>query len=415
MERGADGSPITVTAIEVADADALASPAVRLVERGLARYGRGDLLGALCEWEHALALAPETVRATEFVAYVRDNFELLEEHFRSARDEARRLVAQRGPVAAGADDLMDHDEFELRFASTPSAPAVPPLARARRSRSPVDEGWSVDELAGAGGRTGPLSLRGEPAVEWGELSGSPVAVAPPGFRDTAPGVESPVLTGDDAGAELALDDAGAELALDDAGAELALDDAGVELALDNAGVELELSIGHETGQRMRGSVAAPMLDVAFERDSFSDDNTKARADEWKTADVTPGARSSGSSSLAELLGVAQAAAAAGDGGTAIDSVEAALDAAGGKLPVPGEEICMRLLLDSLGGADRIPMMMVPMHAVSGEKLDARSGFILSRIDGMLSWDDILDVSGMPRLEACLLLARLVRRGIIVSR
>ena len=406
MERGADGSPITVTAIEVAAADALASPAVRLVERGLARYGRGDLLGALCEWEHALALAPETVRATEFVAYVRDNFELLEEHFRSARDEARRLVAQRGPVAAGADDLMDHDEFELRFASTPSGPAVPPLARARRSRSPVDEGWSVDELAGAGGRTGPLSLRGEAAVEWGEFSGSPVAVAPPGFRDTAPGVESPVLTGVDAGAELALDDAGAELALDDAGA---------ELALDNAGVELELSIGHETGQRMRGSVAAPMLDVAFERDSFSDDNTKARADEWKTADVTPGARSSGSSSLAELLGVAQAAAAAGDGGTAVDSVEAALDAAGGKLPVPAEEICVRLLLDSLGGADRIPMMMVPMHAVSGEKLDARSGFILSRIDGMLSWDDILDVSGMPRLEACLLLARLVRRGIIVSR
>ena len=51
---------------------------------------------------------------------------------------------------------------------------------------------------------------------------------------------------------------------------------------------------------------------------------------------------------------------------------------------------------------------------SGERLppelDARCAFILSRVDGTFSIDDLLDISGMERDEAVRLVAMLVRRG-----
>jgi hypothetical protein len=58
---------------------------------------------------------------------------------------------------------------------------------------------------------------------------------------------------------------------------------------------------------------------------------------------------------------------------------------------------------------------VPAHGRLVGELDPRGAFLLSRIDGMSSADDLLEVSGMPRLEALRLLAQLLRRGAIVMR
>jgi hypothetical protein len=55
---------------------------------------------------------------------------------------------------------------------------------------------------------------------------------------------------------------------------------------------------------------------------------------------------------------------------------------------------------------------VPSHGEASPDLDPRSAFLLSRLDGMSSADDLLDVSGMPRIEALRLLALLVRRGVV---
>ena len=45
-------------------------------------------------------------------------------------------------------------------------------------------------------------------------------------------------------------------------------------------------------------------------------------------------------------------------------------------------------------------------------ISPRAAFLLSRVDGTLSLDEILDVSGMPRLEAYRYLCQLFLRGIL---
>jgi hypothetical protein len=59
-----------------------------------------------------------------------------------------------------------------------------------------------------------------------------------------------------------------------------------------------------------------------------------------------------------------------------------------------------------------PLTAVPKHGQAVPDLDPRSAFLLSRLDGMSTVEDLLDVSGMPRLEALRLLALLVRRGVV---
>ena len=123
----------------------------------------------------------------------------------------------------------------------------------------------------------------------------------------------------------------------------------------------------------------------------------------------------------------RSAAAAGE--TAFDQVAAALDrgetkqafelaqravAAAGGLLSPGcrgrEPLLGRTYQAVLGGLDKIPQ-----HGNATPNLEPRSAFLLSRLDGSLTIEDVLDVSGMPRLEALRVLAELVVRGVIVLR
>jgi hypothetical protein len=46
----------------------------------------------------------------------------------------------------------------------------------------------------------------------------------------------------------------------------------------------------------------------------------------------------------------------------------------------------------------VPTVIVPEHEVRWLGLDHRQGFVLSRLDGRASIDDLLDVTGMSRLE-----------------
>ncbi|MFW5876822.1 MAG: hypothetical protein ACOCXM_08795 [Myxococcota bacterium] len=66
----------------------------------------------------------------------------------------------------------------------------------------------------------------------------------------------------------------------------------------------------------------------------------------------------------------------------------------------------------LGGAGGVPMVTVRSSDVRWLGLDHRAGFLLSRIDGAHTLEDILDMSGMPRLEALKMLTELVDAGAI---
>jgi hypothetical protein len=76
------------------------------------------------------------------------------------------------------------------------------------------------------------------------------------------------------------------------------------------------------------------------------------------------------------------------------------------------DIMTSVLAAFLGELERIPVLARPLHELANAPISPRAAFLLSRVDGILSLDEILDVSGMPRLEAMRYLCQLFLRGIL---
>lgn len=71
--------------------------------------------------------------------------------------------------------------------------------------------------------------------------------------------------------------------------------------------------------------------------------------------------------------------------------------------------------DRIGSLSRIPVLGIPMNELSQLQLDHRAGFIISQMDGFLSFEDIIDMSAMSRLETMSVLADLCDRGLVLIR
>jgi hypothetical protein len=69
----------------------------------------------------------------------------------------------------------------------------------------------------------------------------------------------------------------------------------------------------------------------------------------------------------------------------------------------------------LGALDRVPVVVVPRAQMRWLSMDHRAGFVLSLIDGSSSVEMILDVSGMPKLDALRILHELVQQKIVSFR
>jgi hypothetical protein len=69
----------------------------------------------------------------------------------------------------------------------------------------------------------------------------------------------------------------------------------------------------------------------------------------------------------------------------------------------------------LGALDRAPMVVVPRAQMRWLSIDHRAGFVLSLIDGTSTVETILDMSGMPRLDALRILHELVQQKIVAFR
>jgi hypothetical protein len=74
-----------------------------------------------------------------------------------------------------------------------------------------------------------------------------------------------------------------------------------------------------------------------------------------------------------------------------------------------ERLC-HLHLSRLGGANRVPLVAVEGSEVRWLGLDHRAGFLLSRVDGASSIDELVDLSGMARHEALKILVELMDAG-----
>jgi hypothetical protein len=103
----------------------------------------------------------------------------------------------------------------------------------------------------------------------------------------------------------------------------------------------------------------------------------------------------------------------GDVGAAMAAAEQFLAQNGG---LEGEAAqTHRWLFERVYESSLSPLSRVPRHGQPAADLDPKSAFLLSRLDGMSSVDDLLDISGMPRLEALRALALLVKRGVVVLK
>jgi hypothetical protein len=69
----------------------------------------------------------------------------------------------------------------------------------------------------------------------------------------------------------------------------------------------------------------------------------------------------------------------------------------------------------IGPLDRVPLVMVARDQLRWLSIDHRAGFVLSLVDGVSSLEMILDVSGMPELDALRILSELAQQRIISFR
>ena len=78
--------------------------------------------------------------------------------------------------------------------------------------------------------------------------------------------------------------------------------------------------------------------------------------------------------------------------------------------------CRRRLLSlyssKIGNLQAVPVPAMSETELRWLGLDHRSGFLLSRVDGVTTVEEVLDVCGMPRLEALKTLVDLLDRGVI---
>jgi hypothetical protein len=83
------------------------------------------------------------------------------------------------------------------------------------------------------------------------------------------------------------------------------------------------------------------------------------------------------------------------------------------------ENCRKRLLSlyssKIGNLDAIPVPALGDAELRWLGLDHRSGFLLSRVDGVSTVEEVLDICGMPRLEALKTLVDLLERGAIRVR
>ena len=106
--------------------------------------------------------------------------------------------------------------------------------------------------------------------------------------------------------------------------------------------------------------------------------------------------------------------------TAVVAVDLALDenpesAVVQKLIHSNRELFYDIYSNYLGDMRAVPGVALPMSSIPMNELDHRAAFLLSRVDGVLSLEDVLDVAGMARLEAFRHLSRLMLRGILEIR
>jgi len=174
--------------------------------------------------------------------------------------------------------------------------------------------------------------------------------------------------------------------------------------------------------RKHANTRPPPIDVTTTDVILTFDPIGARAEEIleQIDQLAPGAESKEDRTRRRITALIDAAMA-WNSRNEFDKAVAAVDLALGedpnsalaqKLIHRNRDQIMAVFTAFLGDLQRTPVLARPLHELGAAPISPRAAFLLSRIDGTLSLDEILDVSGMPRVEAYRYLCQLFLRGIL---
>lgn len=76
------------------------------------------------------------------------------------------------------------------------------------------------------------------------------------------------------------------------------------------------------------------------------------------------------------------------------------------------EVLTQMYAARLGPMDQVPSVVVPADQITWLSLDHRAGFLLSLVDGISNIEEILDVSGMTKLDALRIMYTLAQQNVI---
>lgn len=66
----------------------------------------------------------------------------------------------------------------------------------------------------------------------------------------------------------------------------------------------------------------------------------------------------------------------------------------------------------LAPLDRVVALAQPLDELTNERIDPRTAFLLSRVDGRVTIEDLVDLAAMPRVDALRVLADAIARGLV---
>ena len=76
------------------------------------------------------------------------------------------------------------------------------------------------------------------------------------------------------------------------------------------------------------------------------------------------------------------------------------------------DVLKQMYISRLGGVGKVPQVAVSDEQLRWLNLDHRAGFLLSLVDGHSSFEELLDMSGMPPVDALRLLLELLQQNVI---
>jgi len=336
--------------------------------------------------------------------------------------EAARIKSTGGPPSS---------ELSMVNRNSPSLapPASAPISLLDDGElSPLDRGWLEDEIETAGGAT---VVPDEARRPKSDAPTSPPPSPAPKAQDSPP--RAPPQTTDDMFAELALEDDELDQSF---GAGLTLDaDTGMPSIEPPPPLPgsvppppetrpvLEDLVGREPSAVLGKDDAAALMarePSAFAMPVVKAEGLVAREPSGLVAAAggrpTPVATTAASPKRADM----KERFALGDFTGALEIAEALLAEAPDDAEVracaeESREVLIQMYTAKLGSLDRVPLVMVPREQLRWLSIDHRAGFVLSHIDGMSNLEMILDVSGMPPLDAMRILCELHQQRIISFR